>query len=129
MAGWLDDPLEVAVRDFCFGDGRCLPPSIFLGRVVKRGEPEWTTEDRVAALEWAAHQKSLCPGCGGPRVETFDIAMDDHYDVTALQCHKCAARDRKAWNLNSGRDPGEPPLFGQFFITEPDEDAPIRGVA
>lgn len=117
---------EQAVYEFCFGDGRSIPPSVFLGRVVARGMPEWLPEDREAALEWQAYQNSLCPGCRRPRHESFDIAMDDHYDVTALQCHACAARDRRAWNRSQGREPGAPPMFGQFYVVLPDEDAPLK---
>ena len=122
MADWFDDPLELAVRDFCFGDGRALPPSVFLGRVVAVGDPMWLPEDRVAALEWQAYHKTLCPGCGRPRTESFDIGMEDHYDVTELQCHACAARDSRAWNTRPDSD--SPPTFGRFFVVRPDEDAP-----
>lgn len=122
------DPLA-AVYEFCFGDGRAVPPSIFLGRVVPKGAPEWLPEDREAALEWQAYQRSLCPGCKRPRHESFDIAMDDHYDVTPLRCNACYARDSKAWNRNAGRAPDEPPQFGEFYIVQPDGDAPIPQTA
>jgi hypothetical protein len=36
--------------------------------------------------------------------------------VEALSCAACATRDRKAWNVTSGRDPGMPPPFGEYFV-------------
>jgi len=113
---------EEAILEFCSTAG--IPRSVFLGRVVGVGEPLWLPEDRQAALEWQAYQKSLCPGCKRPRVECFDITMDDRYDVTALQCHACAARDRRAWNRsreNNGR-----PMFGQYYAVTPE---PVNGHA
>ncbi len=46
--------------------------------------------------------------------------MDDHYDVTVLQCHACAARDRKAWNESQSRERDDPPSFGRFFVVQPE---------
>lgn len=98
--------------EFCCTVG--IPRSIFLGRVVGVGEPLWLSEDRQAALEWQAYQKALCPGCKRPRTESFDVAHDDAYDVVALQCHACAARDRRAYNRSRQREDGTP-LFGQYY--------------
>jgi hypothetical protein len=124
------DAAEFAVREFCFAPGRALPPSIFLGRIVQPGEPEWLDTDTAAALEWQAYQKSLClGGCGRPREESFDIAMDDHYDVTPIACNACRARDLKAWNRNSTREPGDPPLVGEFYIVQPETAVPAEDVA
>jgi hypothetical protein len=117
---WLDDPLEVAIREFCYGAGRAVPRSVFLGRAVEPGGAEWLPEDTEAALEWQVHQKSLCTGCRRPRVESFDIAMDDRYDVTELQCHACAARERRAWNAAHAHEPGSPPAFGRFYVVTPE---------
>jgi predicted Fe-S protein YdhL (DUF1289 family) len=116
------DATDLADLDYCNGDGRSVPLSVFRGRVVGPGEPMWLPEDRIAALAWMARERSLCPGCRRPRHETFDIAMDDHYEVTALTCNACAARERKAWNLSAGREPGDPPMFGTFFVVEPEQD-------
>jgi MOSC domain-containing protein YiiM len=33
----------------------------------------------------------------------------------ALACAACAARERKAWNANAGRESGDPPAFGEYF--------------
>jgi predicted Fe-S protein YdhL (DUF1289 family) len=125
---WQDDPLEVAVREFCYGHSRAVPRSVFLGRTVARGEPQWLPEDTEAALEWQTYQNSLCPGCRRPRHESFAVEMDDHYDVTVLQCHACAARDRKAYNTRP--EQGEDPQFGRFFVVTPeaaDGDVQIAG--
>lgn len=128
MPAWHDDPLTVAVYEFCFGDGRAIPPSIFLGtRVMPDGQPEWLDGDRVAALEWHVFERSLCVGCRRPRDESFDLAMDDHYDVTELQCHACSARERRAWNT---RGDGGAPTFGRYFVVTPEKaetDADVDG--
>lgn len=113
---------ELTVYDFCFGEGRAVPPSVFLGRVVPKGAPDWLPEDRDAALEWSAYQRSLCQGCRRPRHESFDPAMDDQYTVTSLQCHACAARDLRAWNRAQERERDAAPLFGQFYVVTPDEE-------
>lgn len=107
---------EEAVLEFCCTAG--IPRSVFLGRVVGPGEPLWTEEDRAAALEWQAYQKSLCPGCKRPRTESFDVAMDDHYDVHAFQCHACYARDRRAYNRQ--REQEGRPMFGQYYAVVPE---------
>jgi predicted Fe-S protein YdhL (DUF1289 family) len=107
---------ELAVLEFCCAAG--IPRSVFLGRVVAEGEPLWLPEDRQAALEYQAYQKSLCPGgCGRTRSESFDISMDDRYDVETWVCHACAARDRRGFNRNNERD--RPP-FGVFYAVVPE---------
>lgn len=108
---------EAAILEFCCTAG--IPRSVFLGRVVEAGEPLWLPEDRQAVLEWQAYQKSLCVGCKRPRAESFDVAMDDRYDVHALQCHACAARDRRAWNRSREREDGTP-LFGLYYAVTPE---------
>ena len=75
----------------------------------------WLQEDKDAALEWIEYDDSLCSGCRNPRIESFDIANEDKYDVEALACHACAARERKGWIRNQNRDPDMPPLFGEFY--------------
>jgi hypothetical protein len=107
---------ELAVLEFCCTAG--IPRSVFLGRVVGVGEPLWSEDDRRAALEWQAYKKALCPGCNRPRSESFAVEMFDHYDVTPLVCHACAARDQRAHNEyreNNGR-----PLHGRFYAVVPE---------
>lgn len=114
------DPDELAVLEFCYGGGRAVPRSVFLGRVVAPDEPLWLAEDAQAALDYHAYLKSLCPGCQGPREETFDISMDDRYDVVPLVCHKCRARDLKAWSRSRQVEQGSPPLLGEYYIVTPE---------
>jgi hypothetical protein len=110
--------VAAAVYDFCFGDGRAIPPSLFLATKPKPlDEPLWTDEDRVAALEWHARQKLQCPGCGRPRDESFDPSMEDHYDVTVLRCHACSYRDTMAYNRAQN---GGHPSFGDYFVVQPE---------
>ena len=108
---------ELAVLEFCCTAG--IPRSVFLGRVVAPGEPLWLDDDRRAALEWQEYKKSLCPGCNRPRSESFAVEMDDRYDVTPLQCHACAARDRRAYN--TAREAGKTPLFGRYYQVVPEQ--------
>jgi hypothetical protein len=58
------------------------------------GEPLWLPDDAHAVVELIAYEDSLCPGCRHPRDESFHPDSQDHYDVTALRCHACAARGR-----------------------------------
>lgn len=71
------------------------------GRVVEvvrttASDSQWLDEDIDAALEWVEFKASLCGGCGRRRTETFDPSNEERYDVEALRCHACAARDRAA---------------------------------
>lgn len=73
---------------------------MFLGRVVKPGEPQWLPEDREWALALLAEEGDTCTGCGQPLSETFDPANAEAYTVDAIGiCAGCyvleaAARDR-----------------------------------
>lgn len=87
------------------------------------GEPQWLPEDTEAALEWLEWKDSLCSGCGQPRHEAFDSANTDAYSVTALECHPCAARERRAYADQQSRDAGQPPAFGRFYAVTLDDDA------
>lgn len=80
----------------------------------------WSDEDQQAALEWQAYKDSLCSGCGLPRVESFDPANQERYDVEVLRCFACRERERTAFNRNAARDNGSPPLMGEYYaITGP----------
>jgi hypothetical protein len=53
---------------------------------------EWTDEDRKAALELAAYESELCPGCGHPMSET--TAPENEFKYRAelpIRCHRCTA--------------------------------------
>jgi hypothetical protein len=70
--------------------------SVFLGRVVGHGDPQWTRRDAQAAVLWEIEQKSHCTGCGQPRDECMGSETDDDapdYEVTETRCWACQARD------------------------------------
>lgn len=78
----------------------------------------WLPEDTEAALDWAEWKQGLCSGCGQPRHESFD-PRGPEYQIEALECRACAARDRKAeaWRSNEHAE-----LHGiQFVIRQDDE--------
>jgi hypothetical protein len=116
---WADSPSERAIREYACSRG--IPRSVFLGRIVADGEPVWLEEDTQAALEWQEHKDSLCSGCGNPRDESFALENHDRYDVTALACHACAARERKA-QVMSGDGESRPPAGLYFAVTGPTDD-------
>lgn len=60
-----------------------MPRSTFLEK--------WTQEDRDFALALLAVEADLCPGCGHPRSQTTDPAMQDEYTADAIRCHGCKA--------------------------------------
>jgi len=75
---------------------RGIPLSVFFGRVVGLGDPQWTQLDTQAAVLWEIEQKSHCSGCGRPRNECHvpeDEAPD--YEVILTRCRACEARDAK----------------------------------
>lgn len=74
---------------------------MFLGRVVQPGEPLWLEEDRSWAMALAELEADLCPnGCGQPLSESTAAGMDEAYDAKPIQCHACAARDRRMEGRN-----------------------------
>jgi len=72
-------------------------------------------EDVDAALEWQAYQALSCSGCGQPKHESFSPAGPD-YEVTALRCRACEARDtrRAAWAEQDNAN-----LHGLYFGVSP----------
>ena len=87
-----------------------VSPSRFLGRepavrhIVANGlvvrsepEPEWTDDDRDAALALQAWEADLCPGCRQPLAETTLPEREDLYvPGPAIRCHRCTASERGA---------------------------------
>jgi hypothetical protein len=69
---------------------------VFLGRVVKRGEPLWTDEDRAWALALVMEEAEVCPGCGQPIAECTDPQNEFVYQATSWRCHACTAKDAEA---------------------------------
>jgi hypothetical protein len=61
--------------------------------VSSRPGPEWSDDDRDAALGLAEYEASLCPGCSAPLAETTDPANENRYKTTAMLCHRCVASD------------------------------------
>jgi hypothetical protein len=92
------DDLTVEERlalSYCAPHG--VPLSVFLGRVVGLGDPQWHEEDAQAAVLWQIEQNVRCTGCGQPRSECMgpeDDAPD--YEVTITRCWACEARDAKS---------------------------------
>ncbi len=65
---------------------------MFLGAPLPGpGQVLWTDEDRAFALALLAVEAELCSGCGLPRSQTTDPAMQDEYTADAIRCHCCAA--------------------------------------
>lgn len=58
------------------------------------GGEAWTEDDVEYALAWQALTTGDCSGCGQPLAESFDPANEGEYDVSALRCHACTAKDR-----------------------------------
>jgi hypothetical protein len=56
--------------------------------------PDWLPEDRGALLGLAAHEKSLCPGCGEPKELAWHDDLEDEWDdPIKIVCHSCTSRD------------------------------------
>lgn len=73
-----------------------MPHSIFTGRIVREGEPQWTQDDTDMALALLELEAEKCPGCGHSKVDTFDPENEFGFVAEAVRCHACATRDREA---------------------------------
>jgi hypothetical protein len=73
-----------------------VPRSVYLGRVVAKGEAVWTEEDRAwaeALIAWEADQHA----CGRPWSEASATKLDDRgrrvpahvYEAEAVECYAC----------------------------------------
>lgn len=94
-----------------------LPVSVFLGR--RKPGSIWLAADTLAALAWQSYLNSLCPGCGHPRHESFDVEADGAYVAHADRCHACtaAAVQQRAW-AKADADVGYEGAGGRYFSTE-----------
>lgn len=53
-------------------------------------EPEWTDQDREAAIALQEYEAGLCPGCQEPMSETTDPANEGRYRTDLpIRCHRC----------------------------------------
>jgi hypothetical protein len=84
---------------------------VFLGRVVKDGEPLWLPEDTAHAIAWRLHLDGIHDGCGQPLEECMSPDAEGSYEVTALRCHACAEQERAAAAFAEGAGDRE----GLFF--------------
>lgn len=75
--------------EYCAPHG--VPHSVFLGRVVEAGEPQWLEADRSKALWWLIHQRQTCPNCA-TRPEDFA----DDPDAFVPEPHHCRGCEIKA---------------------------------
>jgi len=86
-------PEERLALAYCAPRG--IPLSVFLGRVVGNGDPQWTPRDAEAAVLWHIEQSARCSGCGRPRNECMvEFAEAPEYEVTPIRCWACEARDK-----------------------------------
>ena len=70
---------------------RGIPYSVFMGRAVKPGEPEWTEDDTLLALEYQDWAAEVCPGCGHHLSDSTDEA--NHYETRDRVCFACEAKE------------------------------------
>jgi hypothetical protein len=98
------EPLEWAAIEYCAPRG--IPLSRFLGALVYPGEPEWTDDDRLAALEWQAAQSRRCV-CGENLDESLSPDNEQAYRAVGVRCHACAAIASAAAEM-AGHDKRDP---------------------
>jgi hypothetical protein len=72
--------------DYCGPRG--IPHSVFLGRAVGPGQPQWTADDRDKALWWMLHEREKCPNCG-TRPEEWDPAQGGDLHAYAWKPRHC----------------------------------------
>jgi hypothetical protein len=98
---------------------------VIRGRVVERGEPEWTEDDLALLLGLQAYEDALCKGCGHPIDEAWDpkdlIHNRDAFDSDLYWCGGCAAFDRASRRVSTREDPGNEPTDGLKILTRRDE--------
>lgn len=56
------------------------------------GEPRWSQEDTLLAIEWQRWQNEICHGCGHPLSESLDEGND--YEAKPITCFACEAKER-----------------------------------
>lgn len=89
---------EKAALAYCAPHG--IPLSVFVGRVVGAGDPQWLERDAQAAVLWQFEQDTRCKGCGRPRSECqVPAGVAPDYEVTVTRCHACESKDAKLAEL------------------------------
>lgn len=113
----ISDPAHRAVLEAARAWG--VAPSIFLGRERTSStsrwagtthsvhSPEWTDDDRTAALDLQAYEASLCPGCRHPVAETTAPEAEERYHVPhPIRCHRCTATEQAQERFQDMPSPG-----------------------
>lgn len=78
---------ERAALRYCAPLG--IPLSVFLGRVINPGEPDWLPKDSQAAVWWKTR---FCTGCGNLIDECWaDEEVAPEYDTDVIRCWACEA--------------------------------------
>lgn len=112
-------PTERAALDYCAPRG--IPLSVFLGRPVYPGNPQWLERDTQAAMWW---QANVCTGCGQLLTETmvdFDESnprREFEWQARGDWCHCCRAIHREALVM-AGKNPhtdADPTAGARFRI-------------
>jgi len=98
-------PLERAQLNYCAPRG--IPLSVFQGRVVYPGDPQWLESDWLAALEWQADEAGKCSGCSQSLEDTTGPANFDKWNAEGITCDACRAISRAAY-VAAGRDDLDP---------------------
>jgi hypothetical protein len=108
---WADrSPVEQAALEYCVPKG--IPFTVFWGRVVGHGEPQWTLEDRQAVFDWLSEQAHRCTDCGADLDDSLKVENRWAYEAEALWCHACRAIHRASVALADGK---ENPLAGARY--------------
>lgn len=69
---------------------RGIPHSVFLGRVVEQGDPQWLDADRDKALWWLIHERMTCQSCG-TRPDEWDDDLHA-YSSEPTHCRGCEVK-------------------------------------
>lgn len=65
-----------------------------VGQIARTLEtPEWTQDDREAAMALTIYEASLCPASGLPAEQCHDPNNEDRFEVESVLCHGTVARE------------------------------------
>jgi hypothetical protein len=95
-----------------------VPRSIFLGRVVRDGDPLWTSNDREWAIALSLVEEAT-HSCGHQINDSFNPDLAGQWETTAQRCHACASAAKLSAEYQelAGQDPPGADLDGLFFTT------------